>query len=95
MVNFEAVKEKCPYCTPKKVAVLLHNATHDPEDWVEIVDIDSGHPFVDVLKRAMGMDPKDISQKGYLPTGIIKGTLQNFLRSEKHFYWFLRELFKK
>lgn len=95
MVNVMWEKDNCPYCVRTKFAVILHNATHDPEDWIDIVDVDLGDSTLPILESIFKMSSEDVSEKGYLPTGMIKTHFVNFVRGTMHFYWFLKKAFER
>jgi len=95
MVNVMWEKDNCPYCMRTQVAVILHNAGSDPDDWVEIVDVDTGDSTIKILEAIFKMGKEDVSNKGYLPTGMLKSRFVNYVRGVDHFYWFLKAMFKK
>jgi len=94
-MNVAWEKDACPFCCETKLAVILHNAMHEPQDWIDIEDSDLGGPSWKILEGLMKMGREDISIKGYLPTALTKGVVHNFVRSVHHYYWFLKELFKR
>lgn len=95
MINVAWEKDNCPYCVRTKLAIILHNATHSPEDWIEIVDIDMGDPTIRIIENVMGMAGEKVSEQGYLPTVLTKGVFHNFVRDKWHYYHFLKKLFER
>jgi len=47
--DFEVVIEGCPFCGPKEISILLHNAVSDPEKRVDIIDDDTGDPRLKII----------------------------------------------
>ena len=95
--DFEFVTDGCPWCFRKKLAILLFNAGAFPEDWISILDDDSGDPRLIKIKNLYGtLAPAIVAGtrvgKEYAPTGFAGKTVHNSVRDAIHFYHWLKKV---
>jgi len=86
------IKDGCAVCSEMLKALLLHNATSDPENWIAILDADSGDPRLVKIENLFGLDIREISARGYAPVGIINNVGFQYVRDSEHAYVFVKKL---
>lgn len=96
MKDFIIVRFMCPFCNEVELAVNLFNATHNPEDWIELVDNRFGGPETKITAKLYGKENIEEVKEAFIPTGFLEDgeIVFNSIRDRDHFYEYLKTLKK-